>query len=192
MICKTKIRVNLAASVLLWVVFILRADGHEQECLFIQFDKSFYVSGETIWFKVYLLNDESRAKSRVLHVDLVNPKNESIVQQKLLINNRTSFGNITLPVDCNEGFYQFRAYTHYNLNFKSPFVYETSLPIYQPEEQGLLSSDDINPGRPQPSDASEVSITTDKEFYKPRDSLTVSLQIQGSSDTIKAGAIINQ
>jgi len=183
----TKFLRKLAGSILLLMVFVFRAEGQRQECFFIQFDKSFYISGETIWFKVYLLNDSSEVKSRILHVDLISHQNETIVRQKLLIDNGTSNGSITLPLDSEEGYYRFRAYTHYNLNFKPVFIYETTIPIYQPDKEDFLHSDQIIMAKTHLSGAAGISIVSDKEIYKPRDSLTISLQINGSDDTGGAG-----
>ncbi len=182
-----KISRKLAGSIMLWLVFIFQAEGQSQECIFVHFDKSFYFSGETIWFKVYLLNDSSEVKSRVLHVDFVSHQNETIARQKLLINNGTSNGSITLPLDSEEGYYQFRAYTNYNLNFQPAFIFETTIPIYQPDKEDVLLSDQIIKGKNQLSGTAGILIVSDKEIYKPRDSLTVSVQFNGSNDTGKKG-----
>jgi len=183
----TKIPGKLAGSILLILTLVFPAEGQQPECLFIQFDKSFYVSGETIWFKAYLLNDSSESKSRVLHVDLVSHKNETVVRQKLLVDNGTSNGSIALPMDSEEGYYRFRAYTHYNLNFNPAFIYETNIPVYQPYKEDFLLSDSIISEKIQSAGAAGISIVSDKEIYKPRDSLTVSFQINGSHDTGREG-----
>ena len=172
---------------LLLLVLAVQANAQQQECLLVQFDKSFYVSGETIWFKAYLLNDSIQAKSRVLYVDLVNHKNETITQQKLLIHNRSSNGSITLPTVSEEGFYRFRAYTRYNLNFKSAFIYEKIIPIYQPTNQDFIRSDQPENQNISMPDNRVISIVSDKEIYRPRDSLKVSIQINGSNNSDRGG-----
>jgi hypothetical protein len=169
------------------LVFVFPSEGQRQECIFVHFDRSFFVSGETIWFKVYLLNDSSEVKSRVLHVDLVSHQNETIVRQKLLIDNGTSNGSITLPLDSKEGYYRFRAYTLYNLNFQPAFIFETTIPIYQPEKENFLGSDQIIKKKTQPPGAARISIVADKEIYKPRDSLTVSIQISEPGESDREG-----
>ncbi len=183
----TKTFLNLASALFFSLAIILPVEAQQPECFFVQFDKSFYVSGETVWFKVYVLNDSGKVISRVLHVDLVSHKNETVVKQKLLIDNRTSNGSITLPMDSEEGYYRFRAYTHYNLNFKPVFIYETTIPIYQPDKEDFLHSDQIKKGKTQLQGAAGISIASDKDIYQPRDSLRVSLQINGSSDSGNQG-----
>ena len=182
---KVKIWSKLAGSIFFILVSSFWALGQQPECIVVQTDKPFYVSGETIWFKVFLLNDSFEVKSRVLHVDLVSHQNKTIIRQKLLIDNRTSFGSITLPMDAEEGYYRFRAYTHYNLNFKPVHLYETILPVYQLDNENIVYSNHIREDRVQLTGTAGVLVITDKEVYKPRDLLTVSVQINGLKGTGK-------
>ena len=43
---------NLIGSILLLLVSSIWALGQQPECIYVHFDKPFYISGETIWFKV--------------------------------------------------------------------------------------------------------------------------------------------
>jgi len=169
-------------GLILIILISSTAFGQQPECFVVHTDKSFYISGETIWFKVYLLNDSSEAKSRVLHVDLVTHQNKTVARQKLLIEHRTSNGSITLPMDSEEGFYRFRAYTLYNLNFKPTHIYEKIIPVFQLDNKDIIQSNPIKVNKSRFSVTTVVSIVSDKEIYKPRDSLTVSFQINGSKD----------
>jgi len=181
-----KIWMTLAGSFLLNLISACWVIGQRPECFAVHMDKSFYISGETIWFKIYLLNDSSEIKSRVLHVDLVTHQNETIARQKLLIDNRTSYGSITLPMDAKEGYYRFRAYTHYNLNFEPAYIFKENIPVYQPDKEDFLFSDRMNDGL-NLSNETGVAIYTDNEIYKPRDSLTVTVQLNGSKDENREG-----
>ncbi len=178
---------KLAGSILFVLVSSFWAVGQQPECMVVHTDKPFYASGETIWFKVYLLNDSSEAESRVLHIDLVSPQNEAIVQQKLLINNRSSCGSITLPLDSEEGYYLIRVYTLYNLSFKPVHISETILPVYQLEKEDILFSNYIKEDKAQLPGATGISIVVDKKIYKPRESLTISVQLTGSKEAGRKG-----
>ena len=48
---------------------------YPQEKVYLQFDNTSYYSGETIWFKAFVVNASSlgQAQSKVLYVDLVSP-----------------------------------------------------------------------------------------------------------------------
>ncbi len=159
------------------------------ECVFVHFDKPLYGAGETIWFKVYQFGQEHEARSRVLHVDLVTHQNNLVARQKLLIHERSSFGSITLPMDAPEGYYRFRAYTHYNLNFNPPMIYQARIPIYSPGNDDIPS--ESYPARP-PTAASGsmgITVTTDKKTYQPRDSIVVSFEVNSTSNLLSAPSI---
>ena len=58
-----------------------------QEKVYLQFDNTSYYSGETIWFKAFVVNASSlqRPESRVLYVDLISPDGTLLKQEKLMI-----------------------------------------------------------------------------------------------------------
>ena len=153
--------------------------GQSPECLFVHFDKSFYVSGETIWFKIYRQDTANFADSRILHVDLVNHENESIATQKLPIKNGESSGSIDLPVDSKEGYYRFRAFTRYNLNFSPPIIYSANIPVYSiggDWDQNVT----YTAAAENLPDYNDIRVFTDEQIYHPRDSITVSFEVSGS------------
>ena len=58
-----------------------------QEKVYLQFDNTSYYTGETIWFKAFVVNASTlkRAESKVLYVDLMSPTGVLLKQQKLKI-----------------------------------------------------------------------------------------------------------
>ena len=179
-------KAKLVGSILI-LLLGLPVTGQGPECLFVQFDKSFYVSGETMWYKAYLMNDSGIVKSRVLHVDLVSHNNETIVSQKLLIDNRTSDGSIAIPMESEEGNYRFRAYTTYNLGFEPASIFQKIIPVYQPNKEDFLQTDQIKKETGSLLNKGDISIVSDNQLYQPRDSLTLSFQINESIDTVRKG-----
>ena len=174
-------------TLLLLGLCFMQAKGQSQDCISLHLDKSFYVAGETLWFKAYLTND-SGVNSRVLHVDLVSHENQNIASQKILIENNSSFGNITLPTDAAEGFYSFRAYTEYNLNFSPAFVYQRSIPVYQPNALGIPSSVPDSTATHVP-DNQGVLIKVDKSRYQPRDSMSISFQLKQGKGNLSVAVV---
>lgn len=168
-------------------LFTSKAQG--PECFFVHFDKSFYVSGEVMWFKVYRLDISEEAQSRILHVDLVNHQNQVIARQKLPIENGSSFGSMELPLDAKEGYYRFRAYTRYNFNFDPPVIYQANIPVYQLDKQEISRTEYMPTESTEPSGMAGISIITDKRVYSPRDSLEVSIQIDGQEVADKTGKL---
>lgn len=119
-----------------------------EEKLYLQFDKSNYAVGDTIWFKAYLLNAAylmPSAKSGILHIDISNDSNKVIKQFILPVQNGLSWGNISL----NEkgffgGTYTIRAYTNWMRNFGEDCFYAKRLYITSSNEHGWLINTQIN------------------------------------------------
>jgi len=107
----------------------LYADNFPQEKIHIQTDKETYLTGETIWFKAYLLaGDLPTTISTNLYADLLD-KNGNILQHKtmpILASSADSY--FTLP-DSAEHIYSLRAYTTWMLNFDTAFIYYKTITV---------------------------------------------------------------
>ena len=123
-----------------------------QEKVFIQFDNTSYYTGETIWFKAFVVNASTlgRAQSKVLYVDLISPTGVLLKQQKLKIVAGQADGSFPLldgstaqarekrgVINYPSGFYEVRAYTSYMLNFDNEILFSRVLAVYDlPKEDG--------------------------------------------------------
>jgi len=87
------------------------------EKIYLHQDRTHYVAGETVWFKVYQSSTEQKVKSGIVYVELINGNNEQVVETKWPLFNGTAFGQIELPDTLVMGVYQIRAYTHWMQNF---------------------------------------------------------------------------
>ncbi|MEO0472224.1 MAG: hypothetical protein AAF206_21540, partial [Bacteroidota bacterium] len=116
-------------SYCLLILFCLT--GHlmaqEPECFALHTNQDVYVSGETIWYKVHLL--QKSLSSRIIHVDLLDLKGQVIEHQQHLIDSPLA-GEIEIPTDLSSGQYSLRVYTQWNLNYGPQFQYLRKLPIY--------------------------------------------------------------
>lgn len=84
-----------------------------QLTLFAHFDKNVYAQNENIWFTAYLLNRKYNNNPDVLSISLVNDLNRSVVlEQKFLMSDGISFGNIFLSDTIPSGNYSFMMYTN--------------------------------------------------------------------------------
>jgi hypothetical protein len=113
-------------------------------------------------------------------VDLVDHKNQLVARQKLLLQNGATHGNISLPIDAEEGYYRFRAFTRHDLNFEPPVVYQATLPVYQLNKGKLTDSLISVAGSTALSSEDGISVTTNRGIYQPRDSLEISFKIEGA------------
>ena len=125
---------------------------YPQEKVYLQFDNTSYYSGETIWFKAFVVNASSlgQAQSKVLYVDLISPTGVLLKQQKLKIENGQADGSFSLldgavsqarikrgMIGYPSGFYEVRAYTNYMLNFSEETVFSRVFAVYEkPQQEG--------------------------------------------------------
>ena len=87
------------------------------EKLYMHQDRTCYVAGETIWFKVYqILSASARHASGVAYVDLVNAKGEVVVKAKYPLSDGQASGSLDIPAELPTGCYQIRAYTQWMFN----------------------------------------------------------------------------
>src|ERR1700761_8483987 len=79
---------------------------HIIEKAYLHFDKPYYVAGDTIYFKAYVLLGEHFDLSKgswVLHVDLINPNNTIVNSIKLQLVNGIGWGDFALPLVLPKG-----------------------------------------------------------------------------------------
>ena len=83
------------------------------QVLFAHFDKTIYAQNENVWFTAYLLNRKNSDNPQVLSVSLVNDLTKTVVlEQKFLMADGISFGNVFLPDTIPAGNYSFLLYTN--------------------------------------------------------------------------------
>jgi hypothetical protein len=112
------------------------------EKIYMQFDKPYYASGDTAWFKIYLFNAPSHllsANSGLLYIDLIGDSNKLVKQYTLPVANGVSWGNIMLSdKDFRAGTYTLQAYTNWMRNFGEEGFYYKRFYVSAPNESNWL------------------------------------------------------
>jgi hypothetical protein len=110
-------------------------NNHLQEKMYAHLDRSFYVIGDVLWFKLYVA-DASFHKpidiSKVAYVEIVDKNNLPQLQAKIALNNGIGTGSFFLPASIPAGTYQFRAYTNMMKNASADLFFHTSISIVNP------------------------------------------------------------
>ncbi len=123
-----------------------------QEKVYLQFDNTSYYTGETVWFKAFVVNASTlnRPQSRVLYVDLISPNGILLKREKLKIIAGQADGSFVLIdgstaqarnlrgiLSFPSGFYEIRAYTAYMQNFGKDVIFSRVFAVYdKPKEEG--------------------------------------------------------
>ncbi len=112
------------------------------EKLYIQLDKPYYSSGDTLRMKAYLLDageGKGSTKSGIVYVELANDSNKVFLRRMLPVGFGLGTGNIILSKgDIPEGSYTLRAYTNLMRNFGEETAYRKNLYISSPTVQSWL------------------------------------------------------
>ncbi|TCC93400.1 TonB-dependent receptor [Pedobacter frigiditerrae] len=105
---------------------------YPQEKIHLHFDKPYYVIGEDIWFKAYVVTAEKNEPSllsKVLYVDLINNKNQILKKSTISMDKGFGYGNFSLLDSLGSGTYKVRAYTNYMRNYDDQFFFEKFVTI---------------------------------------------------------------
>ena len=106
--------------------------GAMQEKIFVHTDKTFYLAGETVWFKIYAVDasfHKPAATSSITYIEILNKDLKPVVQSKISMLNGNGAGSVILPGFLATGNYVLRAYTNWMKNFSPDFYYEHTLHI---------------------------------------------------------------
>jgi len=105
------------------------------EKIYAHIDRDFYLTGETLWFKLYAADGCLHRPldiSKVAYVELLGTDGEPVLQAKILMEEGRGHGSLFLPASLATGNYRFRAYTHWMKNFPPGFFYHQVISIVNP------------------------------------------------------------
>jgi hypothetical protein len=164
-------------SAILVLCFWMQAAVFSQEKIYVQTDKPYYVAGETICFRAFLLNavtHQPSGLSRYVYVELISPDNTVVIRQQIRPDREAFFGILPLSDYITPGNYQLRAYTRFMENigtdsFFTQSVYIAGSPDVQIEEYGG-AVEAVEEGLP-------VDIITSKPMYKTGEEVIMKLTL---------------
>jgi hypothetical protein len=103
-----------------------------QEKLYVHTDQGLYLTGETLWFKIYAVDGARHYPadlSKVAYVEVIDHSNKAVLQTKIALKNGSGFGNIFIPASINSGNYYLRAYTNWMKNFSADYFFHKPISI---------------------------------------------------------------
>ncbi len=111
---------------------------HLQEKLFLHLAKNVYLSNEICWFKIYNVDAFYHLPigiSKIAYVELIDTKNNPVVQSKIAIAAGAGTGSIQIPLHLPTGSYTLRAYTNWMKNSSTQFFFEKPITIINTVEK---------------------------------------------------------
>ncbi|GAA4802020.1 hypothetical protein GCM10023231_33650 [Olivibacter ginsenosidimutans] len=116
--------------------------NYPQERVYLHTDRSYYQSGEDIWFKAYITVSQFNflsAISKIIYVELLNEQQEVVQSRRLPVISGLSMGDFKLPGTLAGGTYHIRAYTNWMRNFDETLFFHKTINITDSLSQGVFA-----------------------------------------------------
>lgn len=111
-------------------MMMVYADGFPKERIHVHFDKSAYNQEETIWYKIYILDDRGLTQlSKNVYTEWFDTTGKMIRQNIAPLYQSTSKGAFELPADYAGNFIRMKVYTQWSLNDEADFLYTKDIQI---------------------------------------------------------------
>ena len=136
------------------------------EKLYAHLDQDMLLTGEILWFKLYVVDGTVQKPldiSKVAYVEILDKENHAVLQTKVALMDGTGCGSLFLPASIPAGNYTFRAYTSWMKNFGPEFYYHKQITI-------------INPFKRLERDEPDVNAKPDAQFFPEGGSLVAGLR----------------
>ncbi|MDL2231802.1 TonB-dependent receptor plug domain-containing protein [Porphyromonadaceae bacterium OttesenSCG-928-L07] len=150
--------------------FVEQLTTFPQEKVHLHTDKSYYLPGEKIWFKSYIVNaatHELTDMSRYIYVELINPL-DSVVKRVKIVTDMPDAGYMELDETLPAGNYCLRAYTHYMQNLDEDYFFKKTVRINSPFAATISTSANFKKQGDQIIAELSFKDKAKKENIKPR------------------------
>ena len=110
------------------------AEAQPRERIHVHLDKQAYNREETIWYKVYIMDDVVPTRlSRNVYVEWFDPEGKLLFRSTAPLFAGTSRGSLELPAEYDGHFIRMRVYTRWTLNDEASEYHERDIVIHQPK-----------------------------------------------------------
>ena len=103
-----------------------------QEKVYAHLSQNVYLTGETVWFKIYYVDGvlhHPLNTSKVAYLEILDKDNHPVVQTKISMKDGHGDGAVFLPASINSGNYTVRVYTQWMKNFSPEFFFHKTITI---------------------------------------------------------------
>ena len=167
------------------------------ETIFVHSNATTFVSGETLFYKLYCLNPENNKPSylsKIAYVELLDSKKISVFKHKLFLEDGMGQGDLFVSASLKTGNYKLIAHTTWMLNKSEATFYEMDIFIVNPFQVNEEKKSEAKEGEIISNNQSTVSnstenknlaLTLNKNSYSNRD--LVQLKIKSLPDSLQGG-----
>ena len=168
------------------------ATKFSQERIYLHYDKASYAPGETIWFKLYMMQTIFPAdSSKTVYIDWTDGSGKLLLHTVSPVQEGTTFGQFEIPSNYKWQYVHAKAYTKWMLNFDTAFLYNKDLRIIS-DSVHKSSKNIIKPELtffPEGGDA--IAGVNNKIAFKANDQYGRPIDIKGEIKN-GSGAVVDQ
>jgi len=116
------------------------------EQLIVHLDRSEYVAGERVWFKIIAYQEEETEvlkTSKLVYLEIINPQGLAIARKKVRLNGEYGFGEFQLPDTITTGVYRVIAYTNWMKNMGYSSFFKSNIVVYNPQKKGVVKNVEV-------------------------------------------------
>lgn len=151
-----------------------------QEKMYLQYDKSSYAPGETIWFKDYIMKGMfPEDGSKTVYIDWIGENGNILLHSVCAVENASTSGQFEIPLNYKGHFIHVKAYTKWMLNFESVFLYTHDLMILSDEKKSNSKIQLLPELNFFPEGGDAIAGMTNKIAFKANDQYGRPINIKG-------------
>lgn len=111
-----------------------RIADYQPEKAYLHLDRPVYMVGETLWFKMWVTDENliPADLSKIGYLEVIGIENQAVIQAKVALKNGRGSGAVPIPTDLPSGNYLVRGYTTWMKNFSEAHFFETTLCLINP------------------------------------------------------------
>lgn len=163
------------------------------EKLFLHFDKPYYTTGDTMWFKAYLFEAaflNASDKSGLFYLEIADERNRLVQRVMLPLKFGLGWGQLTLTELCYPaGEYTLRAYTSLMRNYGEEAVFAKRFFVNQSYQQSWTVNSKVNLAKEAGTDQVKMNLQFASLDKKPVASRTIRVNILEGKKAIFSGQV---
>ncbi len=147
-------------------------------------DQTAYLTGDYLWFSLYLMEATSHQLSmlsKVAYVEILDHENKPVLQTKISLENGRGHGSLFIPASLSSGTYTLRSYTAWMTNFTAAGYFHKTIrflnpfmPLAKPDE-----SEDMVDVQFFPEGGSLVNGVSSKVAFRVVDNKGIGIPFRG-------------
>lgn len=156
--------------------------------IYIQFDKPFYLSGETVWYSLFNITADAHRLifgRRFMELALIDRNKQIVIKERIKVEDGRSAGQLELPNFLTTGNYML--VVTYPFEEVENFIYRKVIPVFNPNEIIDTEASENRQVTAQSAGSSTlesdyVTVVANKRSYGARERASIDINLKGISN----------